>query len=70
MYGEDVIDDVILKGHAHNMQSVLNRIIKSLHVNSPMVHQMAQEAAQCPSAIIRLGPNWHNTKISWANTVN
>ena len=34
---KNVIDDVILRGHAHNMQCVLNRTIKSLHVK--MVHK-------------------------------
>ena len=35
-----------------------------------MVHQMAQEGALCPSVMIRFGPHWRNSKITWANIVN
>ena len=33
-----------------------------------MAHQIAQEGALWPSAMIRLGPNWH--KVKWAGIVN
>ena len=33
-----------------------------------MVHQMTQEGALWPSALIRLGPNW--CKVKSAGTVN
>ena len=33
-----------------------------------MVHQMLQEDALWPSAMIRLGPHWH--KVKWAGIVN
>ena len=35
-----------------------------------MAHQMAQEGALWPSVMIRFGPHWHNSKITWANIVN
>ena len=35
-----------------------------------MVHQMAQEGALWPSVMIRFGPHWRNSKITWANIVN
>ena len=35
-----------------------------------MVHQMAQEGALWSSVMIRFGPHWHNSKITWANIVN
>ena len=31
---------------------------------------MVQEDALWPSSVIRLEPYWHNSKITWANTVN
>ena len=34
------------------------------------MHQMAQEGALWPSVMIRFGPHWHNSKITWANIVN
>ena len=35
-----------------------------------MAHQMAQEGTLWPSVMIRFGPHWHNSKITWANIVN
>ena len=35
-----------------------------------MAHQMVQEGALWPSSMIRLGPQWHNSKITWANFVH
>ena len=35
-----------------------------------MVHQMAQEDALWPSSVIRLGPHWRNSKMTWANIVD
>ena len=35
-----------------------------------MTYQMAQEGALWPSVMIRFGPHWHNSKITWANIVN
>ena len=35
-----------------------------------MAHQMAQEGALWPSVMIRFGPHWCNSKITWANIVN
>ena len=35
-----------------------------------MVYQMAQEGVLWPSVMIRFGPHWHNSKITWANIVN
>ena len=35
-----------------------------------MVHQMAQEGALWPSVMIRFGPHWCNSKITWASIVN
>ena len=35
-----------------------------------MAHQMAQEGVFWPSGVIRLGPHWHNNKITWANIVH
>ena len=37
-----------------------------------MAHQMAQEGALWPmaSVMIRFGPHWHNSKITWASIVN
>ena len=35
-----------------------------------MAHQMAQEGAHWPSSVIRLGPHWRNSKITWANIVH
>ena len=34
------------------------------------MHQMGQEGALWPSSVIRLGPHWHNSKITWANVVH
>ena len=34
------------------------------------MHQMAQKGALWPSIMIRFGPHWHNSKITWANIVN
>ena len=34
------------------------------------MHQMAQEGALWPSVMIRFGPHWCNSKITWANIVN
>ena len=31
---------------------------------------MAQEGALWPSIVIRLGPHWCNSKITWANIVH
>ena len=31
---------------------------------------MAQKGALWPSSVIRPGPHWRNSKISWANIVN
>ena len=31
---------------------------------------MAQEGALWPSSVIRLGPHWHISNITWANIVN
>ena len=31
---------------------------------------MAQEGALWPSVMIRFGPHWCNSKITWANFVN
>ena len=36
----------------------------------PMAHQMAQEGVHWPSSTIRLGPQWRNSKIIWANIVH
>ena len=35
-----------------------------------MAHQMAQEDGHWPSSVIRLGPQWRNSKITWANIVH
>ena len=35
-----------------------------------MVHQMAQEDAHWLSTVIRLGPPWRNSKITWAYIVH
>ena len=35
-----------------------------------MVHQMVQEGALWPSAVITFVPHWRNSKITWANIVN
>ena len=35
-----------------------------------MAHQMAQEGALCPDSVIKLGPHWRNSKITWANIVH
>ena len=35
-----------------------------------MAHQMVQEGALWPSSVIRLGPHWRNSKITWANFVH
>ena len=32
-----------------------------------MAHQMAREGALWPSSVIKLGPHWRNSKITWAN---
>ena len=32
-----------------------------------MAHQMAQDGAPWPSVMIRFGPHWRNSKITWAN---
>ena len=34
------------------------------------MHQKAQESAFWPSSVIRLGPHWYNSKITWANVVH
>ena len=31
---------------------------------------MAQEGVLWPSSVIRLGPHWRNSKITWANIVH
>ena len=35
-----------------------------------MAHQMVQEGVLWPSIMIRFGPHWRNSKITWANIVN
>ena len=35
-----------------------------------MAHQMAQEGALWPSVMIRFGPLWRNSKITWDNIVD
>ena len=35
-----------------------------------MAHQMAQEGALWSNVMIRFGPHWRNSKITWANIVN
>ena len=35
-----------------------------------MAHQMAQVGALWPSVMIRFGPHWRNSKITWVNIVN
>ena len=36
-----------------------------------MVHKMAHhEGDLWPSSVIRLGPHWRNSKITWANIVH
>ena len=32
-----------------------------------MAHQMAQEGTFWPSGVIRFGPHWRKSKITWAN---
>ena len=34
-----------------------------------MVHQMVQEGTLWPSVLIRFGPHWRNSKITWADIV-
>ena len=33
------------------------------------MYQMAQEGALWASGVIRLGPHWCNSKITWANII-
>ena len=35
-----------------------------------MAQQMAQEGTLWPSNVIRLGPHWRNSKITWAYIVH
>ena len=30
---------------------------------------MAQEGTLWPISLIRIGPRWHNSKITWANNI-
>ena len=34
------------------------------------MHQIAQEGALWLNVMIRFGPHWHNSKLTWANIVN
>ena len=35
-----------------------------------MAYQMAQEGPFWPRGMIRFGPYWHNSKMTWADIVN
>ena len=35
-----------------------------------MAHQMAQEDGHWLISVIRLGPQWRNSKITWTNIVH
>ena len=35
-----------------------------------MVYQMVQEGALWPSVMVRFGPHWGSSEITWANIVN
>ena len=34
------------------------------------MHQMVQEGTLWPGSVIRLGPHWRSSKITWANIVH
>ena len=47
----------------------LNKMLL-LSLRGPMVHQMTWNVSLWPSVMIRFGPHWHNSKVTWANIIN